>query len=129
MHIFWLVYASCCLVTKLCSTFCDSVDCSTLGLLVLHQLQELAETHVNWVSDAIQTSHPLSPPSTLALNLSQHRGLFQWVNYLNQMAKVLELQLQHQFFQCLNLKIFCFLWLVFHALNVICSLNRILCDS
>ena len=57
------------------------------------------ETHVNWVGDAIQPSHPLSSPSPPAFNLSQHQGLFQWVSSSHQVAKVLELQLQHQFFQ------------------------------
>ena len=48
----------------------------------------------HWVSDAIQPSHRLSPPSSLAFNLSQHQGLFQWVGSSCQVAKVLELQLQ-----------------------------------
>ena len=69
---------------------------NTPGFPVLHYLPELAQTHVLWVSDVIQPSHPLSPPSALALNLSQHQGLFQWVSSLHQVAKVLELQLQHQ---------------------------------
>ena len=53
---------------------------------------EFTQTHVHWVSDAIQSSHPLSSPSPPALNLSQHQGLFQWVRSLHQVAKVLELQ-------------------------------------
>ena len=69
---------------------------STPGFPVHHQLPELAQTHVHWVSDTIQPSHPLSSP---ALNLSQHQGLFQWVSSLHQVIKVLELQLHHQFFQ------------------------------
>ena len=57
------------------------MDCSTPGLPVHHQFPELAQTHVHRVmSDAIQPSHPLSPPSPPALNLSQHQGLFQWVS-------------------------------------------------
>ena len=56
-------------------------------------------THVHWVSDAIQPSHPLSSPSPPALNLSQHQGFFQWVSSSHQVAKVLEFQLQHQSFQ------------------------------
>ena len=52
---------------------------------------EVTQTHVHWVSDAIQPSHPLSLPSPLALNLSQHQGLFQWVGSSHQVAKVLEL--------------------------------------
>ena len=57
------------------------------------------QTHVHRVGDAIQPSHPLSSPSPPALNLSQHQGLFNWVSSLHQVAKVLELQLQHQSFQ------------------------------
>ena len=55
--------------------------------LVHHQLPESTQTHVHWVDDAIQPPHPLSPSSPLALNLSQHQGLFQWVNSLHQLAK------------------------------------------
>ena len=69
------------------------------GFPVHHQLPELTQTHVHWVSDAIQPSHPLSSPSPPALNLSQHQGLFQWVDSLHQVAKVLEFQLQYQSFQ------------------------------
>ena len=54
---------------------------------------------VHWVSDVIQPSHPLLSLSPPALNLSEHQGLFQWVSSLYQVAKVLEFQLQHQFFQ------------------------------
>ena len=56
------------------------MDCSTPGLLDHHQLPEITQTHVHWVSDAIQPSHPLSSPSPPALNLSQHQGLFKWVS-------------------------------------------------
>ena len=59
----------------------------------------LTQTHVHWVSDAIQPSHPLSSPSPPAPNPSQHQGLFQWVNSSHEVAKVLEFQLQHQSFQ------------------------------
>ena len=59
----------------------------------------ITNSHVCWVSDAIQPSHPLSSPSPPALNLSQHHGLFQWVSSSHQVAKVLEFQLQHQSFQ------------------------------
>ena len=61
---------------------CDHKDCSTPGFLVYHQLPEPAQTHVHRVSDAIQPSHPLSSPSP-AFNLSQHQGLFQWVEVLH----------------------------------------------
>ena len=70
------------------------MDCSIPGFPVHHYLPEFAQTHVHWVSDAIQPSHPLSSPSPPTFNLSQHQGLFQWVSSLPQMAKVLEFQLQ-----------------------------------
>ena len=73
-------------------------ETSLPGFPVLHHLLELAQTHVHWVSDAIQLSCPLSPPSP-TLNLPQHQGLFRWVGSSHQVAKVLELQLQHQSFQ------------------------------
>ena len=73
--------------------------CSTPGLPVHHQLPEFTQTHVYWLDDAIQPSHPLSSPSPPAFTLSQHQGLFQWVGSSHQVAKVLEFQLQHQSFQ------------------------------
>ena len=82
-----------------CPTLCTPVDCSQPGFPVLHYLPEFIQTLVHWVGDAIQPSHPLSPPSPPALNLSQHQGLFQWAGSLHQVAKVLQLQLQHQSFQ------------------------------
>ena len=75
---------------KRCLTLCDPMDCSTPGLPVHHQLLEFTQTHVHWVGDAIQPSHPLSSPSPSAFNLSQHQGLFQWVSSLHQVVKVLE---------------------------------------
>ena len=86
-------------VAQLCPTLCDPMDCSMTGLPVHHQLPEFTQTHVHWVSDAIQPSHLLSSPSPPALNLSQHQGLFKWVSFSHQVAKVLEFQLQHQSFQ------------------------------
>ena len=86
-------------VAQSCPTLCDSMNHSTPDLPVHHQLPESIQTHVHWVSDAIQPSHPLSSPSPPALNLSQHEGLFQWVSSSHQVAKVLESQLQHQSFQ------------------------------
>ena len=80
-------------------TLFDLIDCSMPGFPVHHQLLELTQTHVHQVGDAIQPSHPLLSHSSLAFNLSQHQGLFQWVNSLHQVAKVLELQLRHQSFQ------------------------------
>ena len=75
------------------------MDCSTPGLHVYHQLLEFTQTHVHWVSDAIQPSYPLLCPSLSTLNLSQHQGLFKWVSSLHQVAKLLEFQLQQQSFQ------------------------------
>ena len=72
---------------------------STPGLPVHHRLLESTQIHVHQVSDAIQPSYPLSSPSPLAPNPSQHRGLFQWVSPSHEVAKVLEFQLQHQSFQ------------------------------
>ena len=69
---------------------------STPGLPVHHQLLEFTETHVHRVSDAIQPSYPLLSPSPLAPNPSQHQSLFQWVNSLHEVAKILEFQLQHR---------------------------------
>ena len=66
---------------------------------LLHYLPEFAQTHVHWVSDAIQASHLLLPPSPPTISLSQHQRLFQRVNSSHQVAKILELQLQHQSFQ------------------------------
>ena len=87
------------LVTQSCLTLCNLMDCSTPGFPVHHQLLELAQTCVHWDDDAIQLSHPLSSPSPPAFNLSQCQGLFWWLSYSHQVAKVLELQLQHQSFQ------------------------------
>ena len=86
-------------VTQLSLTLCDPTDCSMPGLPVHHQLRKFTQTHVHWVSDAIQPSHPLFSPSPPTFNLSQHQGLFQWVSSSHQVAKVLEFQLQHQSFQ------------------------------
>ena len=61
-------------VTHLCLTLCDPMDCSTPSFPVHHQLPEFTQTHVHWVSAAIQPSHPLSSPSTPALNLSRSRS-------------------------------------------------------
>ena len=67
-------------VAQSCLTLCDPMNRSTPGLPVCHQLQEFTQTHVHWVGDAIQPSHPLLSPSPPAPNPSQHQGLFQWVS-------------------------------------------------
>ena len=74
-------------VAQLCPTLCDPMNCSTPGLPVQHQLPEPTQTHVHWVVDAIQPSHPLLSPSPPAINLSQHQGLFKWVSSSHQVAK------------------------------------------
>ena len=84
-------------VTQSCLTLCDP-ELQHARVPCHHQLPEFTQTHVHWVGDAIQPSYPLSSPSP-ALNLSQHQGLFQWVSSLNQVARILEFQLQHQSFQ------------------------------
>ena len=72
------------IIQSLCRVrLCDPMDCSMPAFLALHYLPELAQNHVYWVGDAIQSSRPLSPPSPPALNLSQHQGLFQWVSSSN----------------------------------------------
>ena len=78
--ILWPPYAKSWLIWK------DPMNCSTLGLPVHHQLPESIQTHVHWVGDAIQPSHPLSSPSPPAFNHSQHQGLFQWVSSLRQFS-------------------------------------------
>ena len=84
-------------VAQSCPTLCGPMNCSTPGLPVHHQLPEFTQTLIHRVGDAIQPSHPLSSPSPLAPNSSQHQSLFQWVNSSPEVAKVLELQ--HQSFQ------------------------------
>ena len=86
-------------VAQSCPTLCNPMNRSTPGLPVHHQPPEFTQTHVHRVSDAIQPSHPLSSPSSPAPNPSQHQSLFQWVNSLHEVAKVLEFQLQHHSFQ------------------------------
>ena len=67
-------------VTQSCPTLCDPMDCSIPDLPVHHQLLEFTQTHVHWVGDAIQLSHPLSSPSPPAFSLSQLQCLFKWVS-------------------------------------------------
>ena len=91
---------NCCLVTKSCSNLCDPMDCSTPGFPVLHYFSEFAQTHIHWVSDTIQPSHPLPLPSPSAFNLSKLQGLFQWIGSSHQVTKAFELQLLHQLLSC-----------------------------
>ena len=98
---YWLIAGllCCCLVDKSSLTLCNPLKCSTPGSSVLLCLLEFAQIHVHCVDDINRPSHPLSPPSPPAVNLSQRQGLFQWVGSSYQVAEVLELQLQQQFFQ------------------------------
>ena len=86
-------------VAQSCPTLCDPMNPSTPGLPVHHHLPEFTQTYIHRVSEAFQPSHPLSSPSPPAPNPSQHQSLFQWVNSLHQVAKVLGFQLQHHSFQ------------------------------
>ena len=97
-------------VSQSCLTLCNPINCSMPGFSV--QLPEPAQTHVHRVGDAIQPSHPLLSPSPPVFNLSQHQGLFHWVNSSHQVAKVLEFQLQHQSFQWIFSTDFLKEWLV-----------------
>ena len=86
-------------VTQSCPTLWHSLNLSTPGSPVHHQLPEFTHTHVHCVGDAIQPSHPPLSPSPAAPNLSQHQGLFKWVSSSYPVANVLEFQLQPQSFQ------------------------------
>ena len=107
-------------VAQSCPTLCDPMDCSTLGLLVHHQLPEFTQTHVHWVSDAIQPSYPLSSPFPPTFNLSQHQCLSKWVSSSHQEAKVLELCLSFLHISFLFLVIPTF-WLWFALWIKLCS--------
>ena len=88
MKILFIPFCNCCSVAKSWLTLWNPMDCSTPGFSVLHYLLEFAQNHVHWVSDAIQTSHPLLHPFPLAFSLSQNQGLFRWAEFLYQVAKV-----------------------------------------
>ena len=88
-----LCYSQFISVTQSCPTLCNPMDCIMPDLPVHHQLLEFTQTHVHWVSETIQPSHPLLSSSSPALNLSQHQGLFKWVSSLHHVTKVLEFQL------------------------------------
>ena len=85
--------------TQLCQSLCDPWIAAYMpGFPGLHQIPELAKTHVHWVNDAIQLSHSVIPFSPCP-HVSQHQGLFKWVSSFHPVAKLLELQLQYQSFQ------------------------------
>ena len=91
-------------VAQSCPTLCDPMNRSTPGLPVHHQLPESTQTHVHWVGDAIQPSHPLSSPSPPALNLFQYQGLFIFI-----------------FFLLCNLSLYLFIFFNFFFFFLICS--------
>ena len=74
LPLYWAIVRSLFSSAQLCLTLCNPMDCSMPGLPVHCQLPEFTQTHVHWVGDAIQSSHPLSSPSPPALNISQHQG-------------------------------------------------------
>ena len=76
---------------QLCPTLCDPTEHIMPGLPVHYQLPNFTQTHVHWVSGAIQPFHPLLSPSPPAFCLSQNRGLFKWVSSLNQVARILSI--------------------------------------
>ena len=82
-------------VARSCLTLCSPMDCSMPVFPIHHQHQGPTQTHVHWVGDAIQPSHPLLSASPPAFNISQNQGLFQWVSSSHQVAKGLEFQLQY----------------------------------
>ena len=93
------------------------MDCSTPVFLILHHLSELTQNHVRWLDDAIQPSHALSsllllPSAFPSIKVFSNKSTFQWVISLHQVAKVLELQLQHQSFHWILRVNFLWDWLV-----------------
>ena len=103
INLFWL-FSSCfqqsvSSVAQSCPTLCNPMKCGMPGLPVHHQLPEFTQTQVHRIGDAIQPTHPLSSPFPPAPNPSHHQSLFQCVNSLHEVAKVLEFQLQHHSFQ------------------------------
>ena len=88
-------------VVQLHLSFCNPIDCSMPGFPVLHHLPEFAQTHVHWVNDAIQQSHPLLSTSPSVFNLFQHQDLFQWISSSNvgasALASVLPVNIQGWF--------------------------------
>ena len=105
-------FVYCCSVAQSCPTLCDPVDCRTPGFPVVHHLPLFVQTHIHWV-DAIQPSHPFLPP--FLPPLTQHQGLFQWVGSSQRVARVLELQLQHQAFQWIFRVDFLYDWVVWFS--------------
>ena len=100
------VECHCYSVAKLCLALCDPMNCSMTGFSVLHHLTEFVYTHVHWVGDAIQPSHPMPSPSPPAFSLSQHQGFVQWVGSLHHMATFVNWVTQIIYFDSLGLHFF-----------------------
>ena len=111
-------YQSVSSVAQSCPTLCDPMDHSTPGFPVHHQLPEFTQTHVHWVSDAIQPSHPLSSPSPPAPNPSQHQGILKWFSPSHEVVKVLEFQLQHLYIPAVH-------YLHIHKVAYLCTYQSI----
>ena len=107
-----VTYSFCCSVTQLCPTLWDPMNHTTSGFPILHHLLELAQTHIHWVGDAIQPPHHLSSLSPPAFSLSQCQALFQWVSSSYQVARILELKLQHRSFQWIFRTDFLYNWFI-----------------
>ena len=73
---FLLFFVVCCSAAQSCLILYNPMNCSIPGFPVLHCLLEFAQTHIHWVIEAIQPSHPQSSSSSPAFSLSQHQGLF-----------------------------------------------------
>ena len=108
----WCSYHCCFSVSESCLTLCNPMAYSVPGSSVLFYLLQFAQTHVHWVGDASQPSHPPLPPFPFAFNLVQHQGLFQWVVCSYQVAKLLEFALQYRSFQWIFMVDFLQGWLV-----------------
>ena len=111
------------------------MNCSLPGYPVFHYLLQFAQTHIRWVRDAFQPSHPLSPPFPTAFSFSQHQGLFQWVSSLSQMARVLELPSEEtvfllwvldQLMQILLLNMISKYWVMKNKVKALCHYSLLL---
>ena len=67
---------------SVCPALCGPINCSTPGILIHHQLPEFTQTHVHWVGDAIQPSHPLSPiPPSIRVFSNESTLRMRWPKY------------------------------------------------
>ena len=84
-------------VAQSCLSFCNTMDCSTPGLPIHHQLLEFTQTHVHWAGDALQPTHPLLFPSPPTFKLSQHQGLFNCVSWPKYWSFSLSISLSNEY--------------------------------